>query len=113
MELLAGLVKEMDLAQVVHGVKHLPSVLVSVEMTISININTIILTEYTCTSLPSILNGAVIYSPNGTSPFRYGVSVTYSCNEGFYLSESSVRTCTGSGATGFWNGIEPECLGMV
>ena len=113
MEMLAGLVEETDLAQVACGVKHLQSVLVSVEVAISINIHAPFLTEYTCTSLHPISNGAISYSFNGTSPYRYGASATYSCNEGFYISERSVRTCTGSGTAGFWDGIEPECLGMI
>ena len=68
---------------------------------------------YTCSLLPSILNGVINYSPDTTSPFDFGTTATYSCNEGFYLSVVSSRTCTGSGLSGFWDGMEPQCLGRI
>ena len=116
MELLAEFVEEMGLARMECGVKNLQPALVSR----SDNFNYIIMyapvlpTEYTCTSLPSIPNGVITYIPTGTSPFDFGATAIYSCNAGFYISMSliSIRVCTGSGTTGFWDGVEPDCLGI-
>ena len=58
-----------------------------------------------------IPNGTITYSPDSTSIFSFSTTATYSCNQGFYPSHTSVRTCTGSGATSFWGGEEPECVG--
>ena len=65
-----------------------------------------------CASLPSISNGVITYSPEIMNPFEFGTNATYSCDEGFYLSDRPLRTCTGSGTTSFWDGQEPECLGL-
>ncbi len=43
----------------------------------------------------------------------YGVVARHSCNSGYYLDGSVLRTCSGNGITavGFWNGAEPSCRG--
>ena len=48
-----------------------------------------------------------------TSPFDFGTTATYSCNEGYYLQGEDVRTCVedGSGVNGIWSGSTPRCAG--
>ena len=64
-----------------------------------------------CTSLPPIPNGVITYDPDTISPYIFGTTALFSCNDGYYLSESSDRTCTGSESASFWDGSTPECLG--
>ena len=65
-------------------------------------------------SLNSITNGDVTYSPDTTSPFSFGTTAAYSCNEGFYLEGSGSRNCTGDGSRveGVWSGSTPVCAGV-
>ena len=77
----------------------------------SLMICILFLPAYTCPTLTLIPNGMITYDPDRTPPFIFGTTATYSCNQGFYPSHTSVRTCTGSGATSFWDGTAPNCLG--
>ena len=65
-------------------------------------------TSTTCSSLGSLSNGGIAYSPDTTSLFNIGTTATYSCNTGYYLDGNSARTCTGSCT---WDGSTPRCLG--
>ena len=51
--------------------------------------------------LPNIASGSVRLT--GVTP---GSTVTYSCNDGYNLVGTSVRTCL---ANGDWNGSAPIC----
>ena len=68
-------------------------------------------TGITCTSLSQINNGLVAYS---SSPFNFGTTATYTCNEGFFLQGDRTRTCggDGSGLNGVWSGSAPVCAGI-
>ena len=68
----------------------------------------------TCTSLSQVNNGLVTYSPDTTSPFSFGTTATYSCNEGFFLQGGRTQTCVGdgSGLNGVWSGSAPVCSGI-
>ena len=70
-----------------------------------------LLAAYLCNSLPLPANGMILYDPDTTSPYVFGTTASYICNEGYYLSQTSVRTCTGSGSASFWDGEEPQCIG--
>ena len=64
----------------------------------------------TCSDLPSLTNGMILYSA-GESPNDRPVDATasYSCaNNGFSLVGEAVRTC-GSGGT--WGGTAATCQG--
>ena len=54
-----------------------------------------------------------MYSPNGTDPFEFDITATYSCIEGFYLEGSANRTCGGNGSSivGTWSSESPRCSG--
>ena len=63
-----------------------------------------------CTSLNTISNGMVAYSPDSLD---FGTTATYTCLEGYFLEGTSTRTCIGdgSGSSGNWNGVAPVCSG--
>ncbi len=62
--------------------------------------------------LPPFPNGVITYDPDRSNPFQFGTTASFFCNEGFYVSgHSSIRICTGSGATSFWEGEQPVCIG--
>ena len=42
--------------------------------------------------------------------FHAGSTVTYQCNNGYYLLGDSRMFCTDNGS---WNGISPSCLGEM
>ena len=67
----------------------------------------------TCDSLSSFANGVITYRFDRTSPFDFGTTATYSCNEGYYLEGEDVRTCVVdvSGVNGSWTGLTPRCVG--
>ena len=67
----------------------------------------------TCTSLNLINNGLITFSPDTTSPFDFGTTASYSCNQGSYLVGNVARTCggDGSGVAGTWSGSTPVCAG--
>ena len=67
----------------------------------------------TCTSLSSIPNGRITYTPDTTSPFDFGTTATYSCDDGFFIVGNSAQTCDGdgSGVGGVWSGSAPVCSG--
>jgi hypothetical protein len=41
---------------------------------------------------------------------KFNETVTFTCDPGFTLSGSSVRTCRGLGT---WDGVEPKCVELV
>ncbi len=67
----------------------------------------------TCAQLSNPANGSVMFNgvinPNGS--WVFGAEAVYSCNAGFSLVGSSMRTCTGDGssATGNFDDIAPTC----
>ncbi|XP_064386533.1 sushi, von Willebrand factor type A, EGF and pentraxin domain-containing protein 1-like isoform X2 [Halichondria panicea] len=66
----------------------------------------------TCSALPLIENGVIVYSSNTTEPYDYGTTSVYECNTGYEVtSGDSERTCTESTLTleGIWNGTIPTC----
>ena len=69
--------------------------------------------DITCETLGSFVNGIITYRTDRTSPFDFGTTATYSCNEGYYLVGEDVRTCVEdvSGVNGIWSGSTPRCAG--
>lgn len=58
-----------------------------------------------CGLPPALENG--FYS---AEDFHAGSTVTYQCNNGYYLLGDSRMFCTDNGS---WNGISPSCLGEI
>ena len=56
-----------------------------------------------CPNLEPPENGEVVLSGR-----RVGDNATYSCNIGFELTDSAIRTCL---ETGNWSGSVPTCTG--
>jgi len=54
-----------------------------------------------------------MYSSGVGSVIIYGTVATYSCDEGFILQGSLIRSCSGDGSTplGAFDGVEPVCSG--
>ncbi|XP_066403389.1 CUB and sushi domain-containing protein 1 [Molothrus aeneus] len=50
---------------------------------------------------------AVLYGKVEGSDFRWGASVSYSCAEGYQLSNTAILSCEGRGV---WRGDVPQCL---
>jgi len=48
----------------------------------------------------------VIYNLQGQDQTLMGATVTYTCNTGYTLNGSSMRTCQ---ADGTWTGSDPTC----
>ncbi|NXO43694.1 DAF1 protein, partial [Locustella ochotensis] len=63
--------------------------------------------EVTCPRPPSIANG--LHSGQSSGKFPRGVTVTYSCKEGFELLGNASITCTDSG---LWSRSLPRCEGL-
>ena len=66
----------------------------------------------TCPDLPQLSNGVITYTP---ATRLEGVDATYSCVDGFQLSDTITRVCEDSmnrNGVGVWNGMEPTCIGM-
>ena len=59
-----------------------------------------------CGGLPNITNGMLSYNPQGQDQTLLGATVTYTCNTGYTLNGSSMRTCQ---ADGTWSGSNPTC----
>lgn len=59
-----------------------------------------------CGLLPNPPNGMVTH-PSGT---QVGATAEYSCNDGFMLSDMTVRVCLPSG---IWSGVEPTCTSEI
>lgn len=59
-----------------------------------------------CGQLNSPTNGNVTFSDTGL-----GAQAVYTCDVGFILVGSDLRTCMAVTATGMWSGDEPECDG--
>ena len=68
----------------------------------------------TCTSLSLLNNGVLSYNPDTMTPFDFGTTASYSCNEGFFLVGNTNQTCggDGSGVNGIWSGSAPVCSGI-
>ncbi len=65
------------------------------------NCTTFFVTALQCTSLPAIADGNV-----AIASLRVGSMAEYSCNPGFVLTGSQMRTCQPGGV---WSGREPAC----
>ena len=65
----------------------------------------------TCSELSLIENGEITLDPDSTSPFDYGTTASYDCDEGFFLQGESNRTCGGDGSStvGIFDGVAPVC----
>ena len=77
------------------------------------NIVCLIRTGITCSALPGIGNGTIMYSQNDTTvPYDFETIATYQCDEGFDLvgDKMARRTCAGDGSS-FWSGQPPNCSG--
>ena len=61
-----------------------------------------------CGLLPNITNGMLSYSAQGQDQTLLGVTVTYTCNTGYTVNGSSMRTCLTDSA---WSGSDPTCDG--
>ena len=61
-----------------------------------------------CEAVSALSNGLVTYNiPNIEGRYSYGTVVTYSCNNGYYISTgSNQRTCQ---STSQWNGSPAVC----
>lgn len=59
-------------------------------------------TAITCGPPPPVLYGKV-----EGSDYRWGASVSYSCAEGYQLSNTAILSCEGRG---IWRGDIPQCL---
>ena len=60
----------------------------------------------TCSAIPAIENGYVIYTDEELPP---GTTASYACNNGYLPSSFVNRTCTNAK---FWSDItEPTCYG--
>ena len=59
-----------------------------------------------CSSVPDLNNGMVIYNSQGQDRTLVGATVTYTCDTGYTLSGSRMRTCQ---ANGTWTGSDPTC----
>ena len=70
-------------------------------------------TAINCFSLPSLTNGMIVYSPDFSEPFNYGTFAIFSCNDGFQLDGSNLRTCMGDDSVtiGSWGDPSPTCVG--
>ncbi len=86
-------------------------------MSVPINFNVISFTAITCPSLLDIKNGTLSYNRDvNDSNYLFNTSVTYSCNEGFFLNVNGaeeVRTCQDdedNDAEGMWSGEAPTCV---
>ena len=71
-------------------------------------------TAIVCDLLPEIENGEISYSPTpGDGDTTVGVDnvATYSCNRGYRLIGTEMRTCedVGAGITGEFSDSEPSC----
>ncbi len=64
-----------------------------------------------CTELEMIANGMIVYNADLISPHEVGTVATYSCNQGYELAGSEMRTCedTGDGSGSRFNGQAPTC----
>lgn len=60
------------------------------------------MTAVTCGSPPQVLHGKV-----EGSDYRWGASISYSCAEGYQLSNTAILSCEGRGV---WRGDVPQCL---
>ena len=68
-----------------------------------------------CTSLPAVANGMITYSTDPASSYDYGTNATLTCNFGFFLEGTEVRTCSGDGINivGTWSGQDSACSGKL
>ncbi len=58
-----------------------------------------------------IVNGVIVYNADMTSAHEVGTVATYSCNQGYELKGSEMRTCedTGDGSGATFSGQTPTC----
>ena len=58
--------------------------------------------------LLNITNGMLSYNEQGQDQTLLGATVSYTCNTGYTLNGSNMRTCLTGGA---WSGTAPSCDG--
>ncbi len=59
-----------------------------------------------CPALPPIPNGVITYGPDMIADFDVGTNATHTCDPGFRLLFSEIRTCLVGGS---WSGLTPVC----
>ena len=59
-----------------------------------------------CSSVPDLNNGMVVYNSQGQDRTLVDATVTYTCDTGYMLSGSMMRTCQ---ANGTWTDSDPTC----
>ncbi|XP_064386667.1 sushi, von Willebrand factor type A, EGF and pentraxin domain-containing protein 1-like [Halichondria panicea] len=67
----------------------------------------------TCSALPAVGNGTIIYNYTTTPFYDYETTAVYECDTGYEVTSGDrVRTCTGDGSSsvGQWNGTAAFCL---
>ncbi len=66
-----------------------------------------------CPHIPSPLNGCIDFAEDYVAPFDLGTVATYSCESGFALMGSEMRTCVTNGddRVGVWSLTETVCVG--
>ena len=74
------------------------------------------ITAITCSALPAVGNGTIIYNYTTTPFYDYETTAVYECDTGYEVTSGDrVRTCTGDGSSsvGQWNGTAAFCLGTT
>ncbi len=69
-------------------------------------------TAITCSALPAVGNGMIVYSSDTTEPYDYETTASYQCDPGYNRTGGdNERSCTGNGTTpiGDWNGTATIC----
>ena len=66
-----------------------------------------------CPALPSVVNGTISFSPDMVPGFDLGTVVTYTCDQGYVLSNTSATTrmCVVQSGMTVWDGVAPTCDG--
>ncbi len=64
-------------------------------------------TEPECPALAPLQNGSIAYGPDFTPDFEVDTVATYSCDPGFRLSGTEIRSCLD---TERWSGQPPVCM---
>ncbi len=70
-----------------------------------------IISSVFCNELEMIANGVIVYNVEMTAPYDVGTVATYSCNQGYELEGSEMRTCedAGDGRGKRFSGQAPIC----
>ncbi len=61
----------------------------------------------TCSNLPLLENGMIMYSAGAINNRPFLTSAVHSCNTGYTLTGATMRVCESDGV---WSGLAPTCL---